>query len=101
MDVQSLLNETKARFSHNSAKDYLREKYSSKLIVAEQNGLWKADTQTIAFLNSFNTEKLILIDLHNHPVEVERKLLLEKLQSLYVSVYDEMYKEWKELENKR
>jgi hypothetical protein len=42
MDINDLITETKARFSHNSAKEYLKEKYDSKLILATQNGLWKA-----------------------------------------------------------
>lgn len=101
MDIQNLLTEAKVRFGYNSAKDYLKEKYSSKLIVAEQGGLWKADQQTISFLQSFSSEKVILIDTHNNPVEVDRLILLEKLKSLYESTMTEYYKEYKELENKR
>lgn len=101
MDVQTLILETKARFNHNSAKEYLREKYSNKLIIAEQNGLWKADTNTIAILEAFNEETMVLIDTHNNPVEVDRLALLNKLKSLYISTMNEYYKEWKELENKR
>ena len=43
MDTKTLITEAKARFAHNSAKDYLKEKYDAKLLVAEQGGLWKAD----------------------------------------------------------
>jgi hypothetical protein len=101
MDVQSLLAESKARFAHNSAKDYLREKYSNKVYIAEQGGLWKADAQTIAVLSTFDTDKIILIDTQNNPVEVDREQLLNKLKSLYTEVMTEYHKEWKELENKR
>lgn len=101
MDVQSLLAESKARFAHNSAKDYLREKYSNKVYIAEQGGLWKADAQTIAVLSTFDADKIILIDTQNNPVEVDREQLLNKLKSLYTDVMTEYHKEWKELENKR
>lgn len=101
MDVASLITDTKARFAHNSAKEYLREKYSNKFFVADQGGLWKADNQTISMLQAFTTEKLILIDTHNNPVEVDRQLLLEKLTNVYNLNMSEFYKEWKELENKR
>ena len=50
MDTKTLISEAKARFNHNSAKAYLKEKYEAKLLVAEQGGLWKADQQTITFL---------------------------------------------------
>jgi hypothetical protein len=101
MDVQTLLSEAKARFSYNSSKEYLKEKYSSKNLVAEQNGLWKADATTIATLQSFDTDKIILIDTHNNPVEVDRKQLLEKLKTVYETVMQEYYKEYKSLEYKR
>lgn len=101
MDTKTLLTEAKARFNHNSAKDYLAEKYQNKLLIAEQGGLWKADAQTIALLNSFNDEKIVLMDTFNNPVEVERVELLEKLQSVYVTIMSEWHTEWKELEAKR
>ena len=50
-------------------KAYLKEKYSSKLVIAEQGGLWKADAQTIGFLNSFSEETLVIIDTFDNPVK--------------------------------
>lgn len=101
MDIQSLLSEAKARFSHNSAKEYLREKYSNKNLVAEQGGLWRADATTIAVLQSFDTKKIILLDTHNNPVEVDRVSLLEKLKTVYQTMMTEYYKDYKDTENKR
>lgn len=101
MDVKSLLTEAKARFQHNSAKEYLKEKYRDKTLLAEQGGLWRADKETIAFLNSFTTERIVLIDTYNNPVEVNREELLLKLQVVYQTVMEEYLKEWKELEAKR
>lgn len=101
MDVKSLLTEAKARFQHNAAKDYLKEKYRDKTLLAEQGGLWRADKETISLLNSFDTESMILIDIYNNPVEVNRKDLLEKLKVVYQTTMTEYLKEWKELEAKR
>ena len=101
MDTKTFVNDIKARFSHNSAKAYLKDKYDSKLIVAEQNGLWKADAQTITLLNSFNSLELVLIDTFGNPVLVQRKELLEKLIDVYNSVMMEYYTEWQDLESKR
>ena len=94
MDTKTLIAESKARFSHNSAKAYLQEKYSSKLLIAEQGGLWKADAATINILSSFTNKKLVLIDTFNNPVEVDRKELLNKLKEISISVTTEYYKEW-------
>lgn len=101
MDIQSLLSEAKARFAHNSAKDYLREKYKNKFLVADQNGLWAADAETITFLQSFDTEKLILIDTHNRPVEVDRLSLLNRLKTVYQENMSSYLTEFKETETKR
>ena len=71
MDTKKLISDAKARFAHNSAKVYLKEKYESKLIIAEQGGLWKADADTITILtalsNQFET-KTVLIDTFDNPV---------------------------------
>jgi hypothetical protein len=77
MDTKTLISEAKARFAHNSAKDYLKEKYEAKLLVAEQGGLWKADKETIAFLsvmiNDYD-DKVILVDTFQNPVLVDRQV---------------------------
>jgi len=101
MDTKTLLAETKARFNHNSARAQLKDKYDGKLIVADQGGLWRADQQTISFLNSVLWDEVILIDTFNNPVKVKRTDLLMKLCDVYSSVMEEWYREWKELEQKR
>ena len=101
MDTKTLLAESKARFNHNSAKAYLNEKYNSKLLVAEQGGLWRADAQTIGLLHSFDTDSIIILDTFNNIVEVNRTELLEKLKTLYDTIMTQWHNEWKELESKR
>jgi selenocysteine-specific translation elongation factor len=101
MDIKNLLAESKARFNHNSAKAYLAEKYQSKLIVAEQGGLWKANAETILLLDSFTSANLVLIDTFNSPVKVDRQQLLEKLQQIYETTMEQWYTEWQLLESKR
>lgn len=101
MDTKALISEVKARFSHNSAKEYLKDKYTSKLIVADQGGLWKADTATINFLSAMDDNFVILTDTFENPVQVKREDLLALLKDTYNKVMLEWYKEWKELENKR
>lgn len=102
MDTKTLLAESKARFSHNSAKAYLKEKFSNKLIVADQGGLWLADQQTISFLSSMSDDNfVIMMDTFDNPVQINRIKLLDVLRTTYNTVMLEWYKEWKELEGKR
>jgi len=101
MDTKTLITEAKARFAHNSAKDYLKEKYEAKLLVADQGGLWRADQETISFLTAFLNEEVVLIDTFSNPVKVNRQDLKDKLCETYYRVMNEWHDEWKELENKR
>lgn len=101
MDTDTLIVQAKARFSHNSAKAYLKDKYDSKLTFADQGGLFKADAQTISLLSSFSTETIVVIDTFQNPVKVDRIKLLEKLTEIYSTVMEEYYTEWTELEKKR
>lgn len=102
MDTKTLIAEARARFNHNSAKEYLKEKYEAKLLIADQGGLWKADLQTITFLSAVsNVTEIVLIDTFNNPVKVNRLELLSKLENTYLDVMNEWYGEWKELETKR
>ena len=102
MDTKTLIAEAKARFSHNSAKAHLKDKYDSKLIIADQGGLWRADKQTISFLSSMNEDNfVILMDTFDNPVQVDREKLLTVLKDTYNTVMIEWHKEWKELEGKR
>lgn len=101
MDTTSLITEAKARFNHNSTKAYLKDKYDSKFIVAEQGGLWKATPELISNLNAFDDNFVILIDNFNNPVQVNREQLLDVIKDTYHKVMLEWYKEWSELEKKR
>ena len=101
MDTKSLITEAKARFNHNSAKTYLKDKYDSKFIVADQNGLWRANLETINFLTATTDEDVIIIDTFNNPVKVIRKELLYKLSTVYKTTMEEWYNEWVELEKQR
>lgn len=101
MDTNELINDLKIRFNHNSAKDYLKNKYESKLIVADQGGLWKATIEIISFLSTSNQEQIVLMDSFNNPVKVDRILLLNKLTNIYNQVTNEWYTEWSELERQR
>jgi S-adenosylmethionine hydrolase len=101
MDTKSLITEAKARFNHNSAKAYLKDKYDSKFIVADQNGLWRANLETINFLTATTNEEVIIIDTFSNPVKVIRQELLNKLNTVYKTTMEEWYNEWVELEKQR
>lgn len=101
MDTKQLITEAKARFNHNSAKVYLKDKYESKLSVADQGGLWIANIQLISFLSSINQDRVVVLDIYGNPVKVNRVELLTKLEKTYHYVMDQWHTEWASLEKKR
>ena len=101
MDTKTLITEAKARFNHNSAKSYLKDKYESKLIVADQGGLWQASVELISFLHNCKQTEVVILDNYSNPVRVHRDLLLTKLENTYNFVMEQWHNEWKQLENNR
>lgn len=101
MDTKQLISEAKARFNHNSAKAYLKDKYSSKLLVADQGGLWKASPELLGFLASSTDDIVVLIDTFENPVLVNRIALHDVLYKTYNDTMHLWFSEWKELEGKR
>ena len=101
MDTKQLINDAKARFKHNSAKQYLKDKYQAKLLVACQGGLWKAGPELITFVNDCGTEELILLDSYDNPVKVQKDKLLPLLVDTYLTVMEEWHNELTELEKNR
>lgn len=101
MDTKLLISEAKARFNHNSAKAYLKDKYDSKLIVADQGGLWKASPELIGFLASSTDEHVILVDTFENPVFVNRVTLHDVLYKTYNDAMQLWFAEWIELEQSR
>ena len=101
MDTIQLIADTKARFSHNSAKAYLKDKYTSKLLVADQGGLWTAGPQLLSLLSTSSGKTVVIIDMFDNPVKVNRRDLLLKLTETYNNIMAEWHSEWELLEKKR
>ena len=101
MSTKELIQAAKARFNYNLQKNQLSEKYNSKLVFANQGGLWTANSNLISFLQAFDTSTVVLVDDYQNPILVERLELLEKATNLYATVTKQWYEEWKSLENNR
>jgi hypothetical protein len=102
MDTKTILSQAKARFSHNQNKEYLKNKYESKLLVAEQGGLWKCTPELITFLDSANSQGIILQDSYGNPIGVkDREKLFYKVRDTYNTVMADWLNELTELEKNR
>lgn len=101
MNIDGLITEAKARFNHNSAKAYLKEKYTAKLLVANQGGLWKVTPELITFLNGCGFDELVLLDSYENPIKVKKAELLPLLVDTYLDVMNEWHEEYEKLRKKR
>ena len=101
MDTNQLIKDAKARFSHNSAKQYLKDKYLSKLTIASQGGLWKITPELIVFLDNAGSQDLLLLDEYENPVKVNRSELFYTLRDTYNDVMTEWYNELEQLSQNR
>jgi len=101
MDTKQLINDVKARFKHNSAKQYLKDKYQAKLLVAHQGGLWKATPELLGFLSISDRTHGVVLDAYENPIEVDINQLQKKLRETYNTVMEEWHKELTELEKNR
>lgn len=101
MNTDELIKESKAKFDHNLAKHYLKEKYQSKLIFADQGGLWKATPEFLSFLATPTLNETVILDLYDNPIKVDKELLSIKAHSTYNDVMNEWHDEWSKLRKNR
>ena len=76
MNTETLTQTIKERFDHAATKQILKEKYEAKLIFAEAGGMWKASPELITTLSLFDTDTIVLEDVYDNPVQVDRLQLL-------------------------
>lgn len=100
-DIDGLLSQAKLRFSHANAKAHLKEKYTARLLVASQGGLFKATPELMSFLSVMTDEELVLLDNYDNPTKVNRVELLELLSNTYNTVMVDWLNEDTDIKNRR
>ena len=75
--MENLSTTIKRRFDHEASRQALKEKYEAKLIFAHQGGMFRAGPELIVLLNSLSQDSVIIVDLYDSPVTVNKAQLLE------------------------
>ena len=75
--MENLSNTIKRRFDHEASRQALKEKYQAKLVFAHQGGMFRAGPELIVLLNSLSQDSVIIVDLYDSPVTVNKAQLLE------------------------
>jgi hypothetical protein len=89
--MDNISSTIKARFDHQASRQILKEKYQAKMIFTEQGGMWRAGPELIILLNSINQDELILLDLYDSPILVNK----QKLLTIAIERWQEQLNAWK------
>lgn len=100
-EVNELVKTARLRFKHNESKIYLKEKYRGRLVIPFNGGMFTATIELLSFLSSVKTEKVIVLDNYDNPIEVKASELHDVLSLTYNSVMRDWHEEVNELSKLR
>jgi hypothetical protein len=101
MESNSLIEFSRARFDHESARRSLREKYQAKLTFAANGGLFRACPEMISFLNLYGEDTIIIEDLYQNPVQVNAKELNDAMKARWQEQMNAWLVEYQNLNQQR
>jgi len=90
MNTDQIKRVARAKYLHSLAKEALKEKFESQLVIASQGGCWKVDHRLISFLSvDALGDEIVMLDTYENPVKVDRKKLLNECIDVYTLVMTE------------
>lgn len=101
MNTEQIKTVARAKYLHSLAKQNLRERYQSRLIVTLDGGSWRVTPELISFLSSVDDEQIVLIDLYENLCLVDRQRLLELSKTTYSTVMMEWYQDNERINRQR
>lgn len=100
-DINELVNQIKQSTDYQTNKRILREKITTDLHLAYNNGLFLVKTELIAFLATWPSDELFLEDTYQNPIKIDRKEFLTVCQEHYQLVMNRWHIEHEELKRAR
>lgn len=101
MDTDQLIQHSRARFDHATARRVLKEKYEAKLIFAHNGGMWCAGPGLITFLTGRTEIDLVMLDLYDNPVRVQVPQLRREAEQRWKEQMNAWLVEYESLNQKR
>jgi hypothetical protein len=90
MDPEQLKQFADVQFERAAYIKSLRESIKARLTTAHNGGLFTVDLSLITFLSVRTEDQLIIEDMYNNPVKIQRQALLNQARKQY----DEVMAEW-------
>lgn len=91
MNTDDLVEHSRARFAHETARRVLKEKYAARMLFAYNGGMWRAGPELLTLLQAIPVEDpVILVDLYENPIRIDPK----ELQRLAFDRWQEQMNAW-------
>jgi hypothetical protein len=101
MDTDQLVEFSRARFEHESARRVLKEKYQAKMTFGWNGGMFQATPEMITFLSLYDDQRIVVKDLYDTPVEVNARELCDIMKSRLQEQMTAWLLEYQELSRRR
>lgn len=100
-DINQLVEEIKQSTDYQINKRILREKITTDLHIAYNNGLFLIKPELIAFLNAWDSDELYLEDTYQTPIKINRQEFLNLCKQHYQIVMNTWHIKHEELKRVR
>ena len=90
-EIENLIEQVKLSTDYQINKRLLREKMTADLHLTHRGGMFKITPEILGFVATWPTEWLILEDIYQNPIEVDRIVFLAQGQQLYSKIMTEWH----------
>ncbi len=101
MDTDQLVEFSRARFEHESARRVLKEKYQAKMTFGYRGGMFQTTPEMIAFLSLYGDQQIVIKDLYDVPIEVNAQELCDLMKGRLQEQMTAWLVEYQELSRRR
>ena len=102
MDSNDLIEYSRSRFAHETARQLLKEKYEARMLFAHAGGMWRAGPELQAVLLQCSpTDPVVILDLYDNPIKVKAPELFAKSHSIWQEQMNAWLIEWENQNTKR
>lgn len=101
MSLQSLTDRVRQATDFQRNKKRLREQIQADLMLAHGDGLFQITMELMAFLSTYDQDRLFLEDHYGNPVECDRLAMLEACREQYQKVMNRWHAQHEQLQQQR
>ena len=83
MNPENLKELAEAKFKHALFRKNLKERIEAQLVVTHNGGLFKSTPELMAFLWMWHDNDMILEDVYQNPIRIDKLKLLDQLKEAY------------------